>query len=383
MTAMAVHPFLIGLLRGAEPEGLLPLARTPTDWEEIVRDAAANGLTPLLYRWLKQSDMERRLPVSAASRLEGQCFGLAARTLLLSAELGCILRALEEQEVVCAPLRGLALAERLYGDITARPMGDLDVLVHKEDLARVAATLRELGFQEMDRRPGFARAFSYTLEFFKDRHGCIVVEPHWTIAYPPFVDRLDMEKVWRRCTRRRVVGVESWDLGPEDLLLHLCLHLAHRDGTAPLLWFYEVDRLVRQEQEALDWSRLSSLAYGASVQPLLSQALGTVRALLGTPIPDGILDRPTPDPGTSREGRLARLVGEASRVDGKESLALLFTLRGFRARLRYALALLFPTPEFMRIEYGLTHTGQLGWAYFRRVSHFSREGLKGVMRFLF
>jgi hypothetical protein len=380
MTSLAAHPFLMGVLLGDEPETLLPLAQGAADWEEILGEATGHGLAPLLYGWLMRTNMRPQLPVPMATSLEEQVFGLAARNMMLANELGSILRAFEERHLPCAPLRGLDLAERLYGDITARPMGDLDLLVRKEDLPGVAATLRDLGYREIDRRPGFAQAFCNTLEFYKDRHGWIVVEPHWTIAYPPFVDRVDMEGVWRRCKKGRVVGADTWLLGPEDLLLHLCLHLTHRDAAAPLLWFYEIDRLVWREQEAFDWSQFVSTAREARVELLLAQTLGRVRALFGTPLPDRVLDQLATAPRTSVEGRFVRLLAGAPDVDGKESLAIFFTLKGVQTKLKYALALLFPSPEFMRLEYGVTSGAQVGLAYIRRFFYFIREGSRGIAK---
>ena len=286
----------------------------------------------------------------------------------------------------CVPLRGPALADLLYGDATARPMGDLDLLVHKEDLQGVAVILKELGFQEMDRRPGFAQAFSYTLEFFKDGHSWVIVEPHWTIAYPPFADRVDMDMVWKRCVRGQVVGVDTWLLDRTDLLVHLCLHLIHRGDSAPLLWFYELDRLLRQEKTALDWAQVLLVARQAGLGLFLAEALGKVKSLFDSPIPDEVLSQlraqftacPARAVGTSVESRMVRLLAGGSRVDGVESFALLFTIKGLRAKARYALALLFPSSQFMLLHYGLSSRKQLALCYLTRVVHLYWEGLKGV-----
>ncbi len=380
MSGPAVHPFLLAILRGSGTETLLRLPPGETDWEGIAGDAVRHGLTPLLSRELDRTGMVRRLPAGLTARLEEERVGLAARNMLLASEFSGILRAFQERQVTCAPLRGLDLAERLYGDPAARPMGDLDLLVRKDELPEVGAIFRDLGYREVDRRAGFAQAFGNTLEFYKDRHGWIVVEPHWTIAYPPFVDRVDMERVWRRCVRGQVVGVETWLLSPEDLLLHLCLHLTHRDAAAPLLWFYEIDRLVRREQEAFDWSQFVSTAREARVELLLAQTLGRVRALFGTPLPDRVLDQLATAPRTSVEGRFVRLLAGAPDVDGKESLAIFFTLKGAQTKLKYALALLFPSPEFMRLEYGVTSGAQVCLAYIRRFFYFIREGSRGIAK---
>jgi hypothetical protein len=192
-----------------------------------------------------------------------------------------------------------------------------------------------------------------------------------------------MEQVWKRCVRGQVVGVETWVLAPEDLLLHLCLHLIHRGDYAPLLWFYELDRFMREEQEALDWERFLSLAQEAKVDLLLSQALNRVRVLFGTPIPDRALDWLARDPQRIAEGRLQRLLIRASHWDSKESFAVLMALEGLRAKLRYVLMLLFPSPKFLRFEYGLTSRAQLGFAYFRVLCRLSWKGLKGAVMLLF
>lgn len=382
MSAPAIHPFLMGLIRGSNLDTLLPLAHGNQHWEAIINDAAEHRVTSLLYKWLKRSDLAGRLPASAATRLERQYVDLVARNMLLSSELANIVRAFGERRLACVPLRGPALAARLYGDITARPMGDLDLLVRKEELSDVATILRTLGFREMDRRSGFAQAYSYTLKFLKDRHGWIIVEPHWSIAYPPFVDQVDMQQVWERCVRGRVGGVETWLLGREELLLHLCLHLTHADRSAPLLWFYEVDKLLREEQDAFDWSRILSLAGRAGLGLLLCHALRRVGRLFATPIPEQVLAQLVREPPGSLEARLVRLLTGTSSVDGKEGLAVLVTLKGIRSKLHYMLALLFPSPEFMRLHYGLTHRSQLGLAYLQRLCRFTWEGLKGLVKLL-
>lgn len=375
MTLPTVHPFLLDLLNGAGAEDLaLP---PPEDqlWQAIIRDADRHGVAPILYRWLNDSGRALTLPSSALDALKARVFRLAARNLVLAQEAASILRAFESKQLICAPVRGMALAELLYGEVASRPMGDLDFLVRKEDLQVVAVTLRTLGFREMDRRPGFARTYSYTLKFVKERHGWVIAEPHWTLAYPPFTDRIDMDAVWERCGRGRVLGMETWLLSREDLVLHLCLHLIHRGESAPLLWFYELDRLIRQADGMLDWSLIVHTAKGAGQALFLSEVLCGVRSLLETPIPEKVFSQV----GGLAENRVVRLLAGDAQADGRESLALFVSMKGLSAKLRYALALLFPSPEFMRLHYGLSSRSQLGFCYLRRTAYLVWEGCKGVL----
>ena len=136
--------------------------------------------------------MLTRLPLPPQRLAPVDTLRVTARNLAMVHELRTMLTACRHAGITCAPLRGPALAEALYEDATARPMGDLDLLVRKTELASVQTMMQRLGYQLCDRRPGFAQAFSYTWEFFKTEPVPMIVEPHWSIAYPPFVERLDM-----------------------------------------------------------------------------------------------------------------------------------------------------------------------------------------------
>ncbi len=367
MNVMPIHPFLATCL--ADCSATLPSDLTAPDWETMMDQASAHGLTFSLQEF-------PGLPASLEERVRQECLSITARNLALAGELRTLLRTFRDQRIPCLPLRGIALAERLYGSVPPRPMGDIDLLVRKEDLHRVQALFETLGFSEMDRRPGFAAAFSYTLKFFVEQSLMVIVEPHWTIAYPPFADRLDMEVVWSRCVPARVVGEETLSLGREDLLVHLCLHLTHRDD-APFLWVYELDRLIRQESDAMRWDLVLSVSREAGVDRLIGRALEEVVTKLGAPLPGDVLDDLDGRSGQTRP--LAQRLVETSKVDGVESLATFFAVKGLGAKFRYARALLFPQPSFMMLQYGLTHRRQLAATYVRRFCWFSWQAAKGLV----
>lgn len=370
MTA-AHDPLLVSLLRG-EAAGVADAAA----WRRAAAAARTEGLEPWLWHRLARSATSA--PDDVREDLHAASVRLTARALALAAELGALLSVLDAAGLACAPLRGAALAERLYGDACARPAGDIDLLVHHGDLDAVEATLGTLGYRSVDRRAGFAREFGYTLEMARDAHGGVVVEPHWTLAYPPFADALDMPRVWARCRAGRVVGRTALVLAPEAMLLNLCLHLVHKAPDVPLLWLLDIDRLVRREAETIDWDELLVLARGARLERQVAAGLGRVVSVFATPVPAAFMAALD----AARRGPLDRLLGADAGVDGRESLALLFALRGVRRRARYAARLLFPSPGFMTLEYGVSGPGALALAYGRRARHLAWHGLKGTTRLL-
>jgi len=300
---------------------------------------------------------------------------------MLGDELAGILRACALHHIPSIPIRGLALADQLYGDFAVRPIGDLDLLVRKETLSEVTRLLLGLGYREVDRRPGFARTYSYTLEFVKDRHGMILVEPHWTLAYPPIADLVDMERVWRRAQPCRLLGLETWRLSQPDLFLHLSFHLLHKWADAPLLWFYELDQVIRQDPASLDWDLVLRTARDTGQGVLLARVVEQTRALFQSPIPDAVITSLASAQAASVTQGLPRLLS-ASDVDGRESLALLFKIKGLRAKSRYVLGLLFPSRTFMHLHYGVSGPGGLGLRYVARLLYLVREGAKGLWKLL-
>lgn len=349
-----------------------------------VEAAEREGVSLLLWEEVR-GDGEEAVPAfrptpDQRERLRARAVETTARSLLLIEELTDLLGRLAEAEVPVVPVRGPVLSERLHGDPARRPAGDLDLLVRTEDLDRLDGVLKGAGYADMDRRPGFARAFYYTTKYFRDRHGPLIVEPHWSLTYPPFLGRLDMGPVWGRTLTESRFGVPVRRLAPDDELLHLALHRVHHGPAAPLLWDLELDRYVRRLGEEVDWTRLVETARASGQDFFLRQALEPLHREWGTPLPEGWLEGLPTAPPDTREGRIVRLLASSPDVDGRESLATFLVQEGWGARLRLLFGLLCPTPRFMRLQYGLTLRRQLPGAYLGRLLYFGRMGLKGLWR---
>ncbi len=364
----------------------------PASWDEIEQTAENEGLAPIFLQRVKASLAGSLVPPPVLARLQERVVEIAAENLLLASELAKILRACASAYLLCVPIRGLALVEQLRLEAACRPANDLDLLVRHENLGRIADILETLGYREIDRLPGFARTYSYTLEFEKTGHGRVSVEPHWTIAYPPYIGSFNMNGVWSRLVPGRLLGIETYFLSPTDLLLHLCFHLIHKSEEAPLLWSYEIDRLIRLEGTSLDWPLFVRMTQESGQSQLVADRLDFIRRAFASPIADEVFQAlAVPSPSAFRHGalfsrtsqlRLAQLLGPHAGIDGKESLAHLLTIPGIGAKLRYARGILFPSTAFMRAHYGPATPSQVALRYLARLLFFCREGLRGLFRLL-
>jgi len=379
MNPASIHPWLLRWLQG---DGRIiedPLPQ-PDDWTQIVENAKPHGLIPLLHRAFAHAQPPR-IPKAIASSITQCATETAAKNLALTAQLGEILRAARARQIPCVPMRGIALGEQLYSDSTLRPTGDIDLLVRKEQLSAIRTLLKDVGCYEVEARRGFAGEFEYTLEFFKDTPIPLVVEPHWTIAYPPFHARLDMRGVWARCTEVRIAGIPTLALGTEDLLIHLCLHLLHHQKNAPVLWMYELDRLIRSCP--LNWSTVGEVANQAGVDSLIHAVLRDVIRLFRTPIPDDAMEQFAASASSPQAQRITALLTQESHLRGRERIAMLLNIKGLRAKVRYAASFLFPSTEFIRVQYGVSSWWQIGWTYVRRACGLLWDSVRGFRALYF
>ncbi|HZC77419.1 MAG TPA: nucleotidyltransferase family protein, partial [Ktedonobacterales bacterium] len=90
--------------------------------------------------------------------------------------------------------------------------------------------------------------------------------------------------LWERAQPLLVGKMRARMLSLEHQLLHLAVHL-HTHGFSRLIWFKDLDLLLRRHQGEVDWVALHALARAEGVSLSLRHALAAVRELLGTPLP--------------------------------------------------------------------------------------------------
>ena len=384
LTLPSVHPFLMTLLLKGQPEREQLIALPHDSWKTIIEEAITQRVAAILSRWLNQSDHQHLIPTHILNLLTQQVIRQVAWSLVLTKELGRILTAFQRRAITCIPIRGPVFATQFYGDYSMRQMDDLDLFVHREDLSTIKEIFDQLRYAQHEHRPGFLEAFSYSLEFIHPQYG-LIVEPHWTLAYPPFVAVTDMAPVWARTVRQQWMDMDTWALSQEDLLLHLCLHLLHKGEQSPLLWYYELDALIRQQRSLLDWNVFVHQAQAMGQASLIADVLAALTHHFHSTIPDSIISRllrPS-HPFRSIPSRPMReqMLAQSS-LNGREEFALLCSLQGLRPKIQYACALLFPSAQFMAQRYGPSSPIGLISSYIARVRHLTWEGCKWAAAWL-
>lgn len=287
-----------GVLTPALEARARALLGRPLAWPTVLRQARRHGVGPLLSRNLARLGWPG-VPDDARARLAVGDRLNAARNALLVRELTELLGRCRGRGVPVIPLKGPALAERLYGDRALRECWDLDLLVPPRATAAVRDLLAAHGYTPAAETPFGAEAVASLLEstcecaFVRRRQEFwYVVDVHWHVAWRWHADAAMLADLWAEARPASFGGVEAWGLSPEWELLFLMVHAA-RHRWQPLKWLVDVHEICQRGE--VNWQRLQTKATKFGLGRVLALTLGACSALLGTEIPEG-LPRQAPPP---------------------------------------------------------------------------------------
>ena len=196
-------------------------------------------------------------------------------------------------------LKGISIAEELYGGVWNRPMADIDFLVIDPPRFVEAGTLaRSLGLVEVG-------ASDHALVFREPASG-VILELHVSLTACPGLFTTDHCALWER--RKSVAATSMFRPGNEDLVVHLALHTGFQHGFAANAYHYgdfmralaamapshEKITSIAREWGALRALGAMALACGRLGQPsdALSELLDRTRAFCPPPLSRWIRTRP-------------------------------------------------------------------------------------------
>lgn len=147
----------------------------------------------------------------------------------------------EQTGIDCILLKGADLLSRLYGVRGTRPLSDVDLLVHEEDLPAIHRLLLEAGFtQQIDGNPAY----------LSPRSGLSLdlISKLW------YLDEEGLAALWKRARTRQLGQITVKQLASDDLLLYLIVYSVVHRGYLSHSFFTDLQLLI--QKEPLHWPRL-------------------------------------------------------------------------------------------------------------------------------
>jgi len=272
--------------------------------------------------------------------------------------MGRLLDAMEAAGIEAVVLKGAALAGLLYENIALRPCSDLDLLTPLAQAEDAVRLLHGLGYQPKvpELFPDAEKLLSMHAVLARDGGLPITVELHWSLVSSPN-DRRSPSVGWflshtqsaaLPCCAARI-------LMPEANLLHLCAHLTLQHGgpRARLIWYCDVDRLVRQYDDGMDWDMVMRQAAAFHWSAPVHLVLSNCARMFETPVPSAVLQSLAADAAKTptMHSILFRLRTFPHQTKVLSGIATVLGLSSRRAAWQVLVRMVFPTRAYMVWRY--------------------------------
>jgi hypothetical protein len=276
-------------LTPAETADVRALVEGGLDWDRMWDLGHRHDVLPLLAV---------SLPLAAGDAVSTPWLERAVRrrhvTLLrngrMADALGLVLDGFSAADVPAIPVKGLVIAEQLYGSLASRGAADLDVLVREADLVAARRVLVELGYRQAPELTFHAlvHEFHDPPWYVGDGNDSVRLELHRNLWADRFF-RSDIDGLWQRTVGGTLLGRPVQLLSPEDTLIHLAIHRSR--SPLRLRWNCDIAELVRSHGAELDWAAVAERADRIGARTATWVVLSMAERFLGASPPPGTLER--------------------------------------------------------------------------------------------
>lgn len=228
-----------------------------TKWDELVREAEANAIAPLLYTSLRECGVE--IP----KNIKRQLYALVQRHRWANdaraKAMAEICNACEKESIQLIVLKGSYLAHTIYPDPALRTMSDIDLLAPPDKAVRVQQILRDLGYSV----PELASSH-YMFEHHhlpcahKTQDGqSILVEVHHDALSGDAPASITTKNLTAPLNRFSVQESQHYALGHQDQLRHLFHHMSEPAAKLKLVWCVDIVFYASHFEQEIDWFTLN------------------------------------------------------------------------------------------------------------------------------
>jgi hypothetical protein len=358
---------------------------SPTDWDRLLHLAQKAGIAPLLYWKFSKSGEFASLPKDVQNSLRAMYSATWRHNQKIFKELESLACLFNQADIPTVVLKGACFALTIYPDLGLRPMGDLDILIPKAKLDEAVQIAKTLGYQNIfpDASPGLRDLLNHEICLQKTGEYSTTLELHHSlVADKSFTYAVPVDWFWSQTELLDVSLQTRFEnlrmLTPTAQVLYAASHamLQHGGKDAPLRWFYDLDRLINLYAERINWDLLLSQAKVFEWSSALDAALSQTYAYFNTPIPDSV--RASLSGYFDRHQKLVALLKIKPVTHILEERQKLQSLN-FYGRFRLVLALIAPSPDYMRWRYPIKSSWMLPAYYFIRWWGIFKDAIRTVI----
>lgn len=343
------------------------------DWALFLEKSKNHSLLPLVAYGFKRFGYEKAIPSSIRAEIERNLKIAKFESLYFQYELERILDGFLQAGIETIALKGVALREVLYPNITCRPLGDIDLLIHKADLARIRKVVNRLGYvpKRGSKFQDAVERHKGRVKFVKEADGNTVgLDLHWDLVSKQMMSKivnLNTDEVWNRAEQISIVGKRALILCPLDLFLYQAWHLSVHHKISTLIWLVDIAAIIRQYQDRINWVKLIDMVRYCGMANATYYSLFFSKKLLSAPVAVNILTELEPSSQTwftrlwidsildeERILNFKNATGRGNIVENIiDNLWEILLMDNYKQKWKALLLFVFPDREFISLYYNV------------------------------
>lgn len=273
----------------AEQPMLLP---EKPDWDDLLWQSRKHSVLSYAYYSFKETSASL-VPDKYSEIFKTSFNNRRSKNVKALEELIKILQLFKKANIKNIILKGPYLAENIYPRPEMRAYDDIDVLVQKKNVERCKEIISQLGYEQIGDKGGlFEKQGRAQYHFRKSNKE---MDLHWepiNNKWYPNVSSFFEEHIWQEARQINFKNATTWELSPEVLLTYQCIHLSIHHKFEKLIWFKDVDVVLRAAK--IDWSSFIKKVKKYNLATYSYYALLFTRQLFSSPVPESVLEEIRP-----------------------------------------------------------------------------------------
>ena len=377
LSSVRVHPTAADL---ETLDALIPLI---DDWDYLSRTIIERGIGPLFFQKLSLISNAALIPEVAKSNLQQAYFRTLSRSMVLYEAFRSVSDAFGVNHIQVVALKGIHLAEWLYGDIGLRQCSDIDLLVRKEEGEKCLQILTGLGFKQSGDEVSHLITEKIGIVHYPAMLlGDVSVELHIRLHNTRKTYRLDVNKIIDRSIPLNLNKTTANAMEIHDLLIFLCVHLDKHfnSGEVQFTGFADITNLLDIHAADIDWQKVESSCTEFNCVDNVYKYLLIAAEYFHAPVPTEVIEKYSGSLSAADKELFNRyLNGLRQKAYGTSThLKNIREMNSTSERIRYLLKVVFPSRKFMAMSYPMKHPS-LFWLYYP-TRHWT--GLKGLWKMI-
>lgn len=273
---LCAQAYVTGDLRGAS-SGMSEIR--PETWSRLEMKSMDMQAAPVIQAVTAQLEPQG-MPTDVATGLSRIVKTNRLNNQFLLRQGHRIIELLERNDIPAVPFKGPWLAWALYGELSMRVCGDIDVLVRKRDFASARDLIAKQGYHRRSTARKERQKRQTRLERFDGR---VIIDLHWSIFTERFHTSVAEECMYESVREMEINGIRSRTFSLPVNLNIVCIQ-GSKDCWPDLGRACDAAMCLARCGEE-DWNSAVSLARRLGTQRALLLGARLAHELVGAPLP--------------------------------------------------------------------------------------------------